>query len=214
MMGRFGGRSSIKAGARDMRVLAMDGGEIQIDPDYDPITGGNIISFDAARSQRPAQRGSAELARRQAAAKQGVETRKRNQAEARFQSEKKKTLSAFGKIRGNIAESMMKAREEANKPRTDAKGTTLKNGRAFTNNGTVVAPNLWYQPRGMFKGGTYFLCHSLEWHGDNIIAVGEVEYPGYANKVGKWFYPSDLKPAQLAGQGRLRSQKELFGLEM
>jgi len=209
-MGRFGGRDSLKAGARDTRVIAQDGRVIEIDPTYDPLTGGNVISMDAARQQRSAQGGGAEYARRQAAAKLGVETRKRNQEQARFTAEKQKTLSAFGAIRGRIAESVM----EAAKPKKDANNTVLQNGRAITANGAVIAPGLWYQPRGLFKGGDYFLVHSLEWHGDKIIAVGTVEYPGYATKQGKWFFPHDLKPAPLAGQGRLRSQKEFLGLEM
>jgi hypothetical protein len=209
-MGRFGGRSSEKAGARDhAQVIGMDGALISIDENYDPIEGGNIISLDAARQTKswpgvdPA---------RSAASVKAAQTRKSNLERNRFEGAKRETMNQFAGIHGRIAEGYARAREEQNKPKTDAKGNVLQNGKVYTKSGTLVYAGGVYYPKGIFgaKKSAYFVCQSVAFKGDRLIAAGDLERPDYAVTAGKWFYCEDLVSAPTGAQTTMRSGKGLI----
>jgi hypothetical protein len=202
--GRWGGRSSDKAGLRDRAGLALDA----LENAYNPIEGGSIISLDAARKQL---RSSSPDDWRSQAGKKAAETRKANQETKRFEAEKQKTYEAFGKIRANIAESYQRAREEYNKPKTDRAGVTLRGGEAHYK-GTVIRPGGFYAPRNLLSrfgskfSGMVFECTSVEWErhsdgkdpNDRIIAKGIVHYPGQGSaRETRYYRATDLVPAKM-----------------
>jgi hypothetical protein len=92
----------------------------------------------------------------------------------------------------------------------DSKGVLLRDGRAYWN-GNVVKPGGVYHPKGLLGGkkrNTFFICKSIEWMGDRLIAVGElkveVDTLGDLPMVGifapsktassqnRWYYVTDL----------------------
>jgi hypothetical protein len=187
-MGRWGGRSSDKAGLRDS-VIAMDGSRYLLDENgYSVTEGGNVIGFDAAPNN-PAQ---ALQRRRETLTYQRAheENEQRDREEARR-----------AKLLG---------REDSNKP--DPNGVVIRGGAAYAPGGVIVKPGGYYRPRGWFQGGKVFVCERLAKQGDKVIAVGTF-YPEGIDKTQsqswgspRWFFPSDLKDVPISQVQRQRHQ--------
>jgi hypothetical protein len=240
-MGRHGGRSSEKAGARDFQrlpdnVVALDANTFAL---LNNDHSAEIIAFDAA-AKNPSQA----LARR----RETLTYQKAHKENELWDTEqaRRAKLNAFNQpktqpqkpdTRTALAQQMVleltKKRDELRRlgvvpgwetehenlgVKKDKRGTELRNGEALTRNGLVVRVGETYQLKGGFLGmgtGDYFHCERLSWRNGDVVAVGSSERGhSYSTQNGVWVYPDQLKPANVQG-GKMRSGKgRLFGVEI
>jgi hypothetical protein len=184
MSGRFGGRSSDKAGSRDMPVaVAVDGARYLLDE-----ASGNVISLDAA-AKNPGQ----------------ALQRRRETMQYKTAQEENERRDREQQRRAKLTE-----REDTNKP--DPNGVTIRNGAAYAPGGVIVKPGNYYRPKGLFSGSKIFVCERLGRQGDRIIAIGTLYPEGITSTQAQswgsphWVYPSQLRDVPISEVQRARHQ--------